>query len=149
MDKKRKQGYKDIAKQYEKPEHYRSINVQQYGNPHLKKMWVQEELPFKEQFYSDVSRANTATLSKDEVEKIFWNQLVNLGWRKTDIFADSKGPLTQFVLVCEDCDKSLDSVMANSLTKRKVESMTSANEIGKRIMEHKASAKGCKALPEA
>jgi hypothetical protein len=71
------------------------------------KGWVQDELPYnpkphqysKEDFYSQVSKANS--LTKSEFEELFWKHLVKIGWRIDNEYV---------VLICNRCDASLFSV---------------------------------------
>jgi hypothetical protein len=78
-----------------------------------KSTWVQDELPYnpkphqysKEDFYSQVSKANS--LTKSEFSTLFWDHLVHIGWRQ----GDDK----TIVLVCQECDEVLFSVVIQSI----------------------------------
>jgi len=78
----------------------------------IKGTWVQDELPYnpkphqysKEDFYSQVSKANS--LTKSEFEELFWKHLVKVGWRLDGDYV---------VLLCERCDASLFSLKISTI----------------------------------
>jgi hypothetical protein len=125
-------GYLDLAKQYQQPR------------------WEEVKIPTsKEEFYSSVSsNQESKKMTDKQVEELFWDKLVNLGWRKTEIFSDSKGSFTQFVLVCQDCDKAMYSMMSHSMTHEQAQSITNKDFVLEEIAKHKASVKGCQVIPE-
>ena len=78
---------------------------------HRQGQWVQDELPYnpkphqsKEDFYSQVSKANT--LTKSEFEELFWTHLVHIGWRLDD---------NSIVLMCDDCESAYFGVTMSSI----------------------------------
>jgi len=78
----------------------------------VKGSWVQDELPYhakphqysKEDFYSQVSKANS--LTKSEFEELFWKHLVKIGWRIDD---------QHIALICQECDLLLLSIPIKSI----------------------------------
>jgi hypothetical protein len=60
------------AKPYQKPHQ----KQQQFPKPYQKdKQWVQPELPFNDKPWREHPLTDT------EIEKLFWRELVQLGWR--------------------------------------------------------------------
>ena len=104
--------------------------------------WHQPELPFygntKEEFYSHVSKkAVPKALSEEDVTDLFWDHLVQVGWR----FDNEPGHSDTLVLLCQKCEEILDRVYTNGVgSLRPVSSLKNP----KALSEHK-----CKAIPKA
>ena len=125
--------YLDLAKQHQK-----------------RNKWEEVKLPTtKEQFYNKVSsNQELIRMTEKQIDKLFWSKLVNLGWRTTSTFPDSVGTFTQFVLVCQDCDKAIYTITRNSITHDQAQIVSSKTFVSEELAKHKESAKGCKAIPE-
>ena len=125
--------YLTIAKQHEK-----------------QSKWEEVKLPTsKEEFYSRVSsNQELKRMTEKQIDKLFWSKLVNLGWRTTSTFPDSVGTFTQFVLVCQDCDKAIYTIISHSITHDQAQIVSSKTFVSEELAKHKESAKGCKAIPE-
>ena len=125
--------YLDLAKQHQK-----------------QGKWEEVKLPTtKEQFYNKVSsNQELKRMTEKQIDKLFWSKLVNLGWRTTSTFPDSVGTFTQFVLVCQDCDKAIYTIMSHSITHDQAQIVSSKTFVSEELAKHKESAKGCKAIPE-
>lgn len=84
------------------------------------------------------------TLNAKDVERIFWEKLVKVGWRINKYNPDEKRHSYQLMLVCSDCNKIIDTQQSHTLTTSKIRVMTDKITIKRKITEHKATNKGCK-----
>ena len=96
------------AKPYQKREqiskHYQKVKQvpTKLPNPHQKgKQWVQDELPFNDKPWRERSLTDT------EVEELFWQKLVQLGWRWQTYGENAKS--RNIVLPCHYCNLLIDS----------------------------------------
>jgi hypothetical protein len=77
-------------------------------------------------------------------ERLFWDTLVDLGWKALDLDADEK--IQQVILTCPDCGLSIGKTqMVNTLTKSKAHKISRPDHIREIIKDHKNSARGCTA----
>jgi hypothetical protein len=77
-------------------------------------------------------------------ERLFWDTLVDLGWKALDLDADEK--IQQVILTCPDCGLSIGKTqMVHTLTKSKAHKISSPTQIAQTVKEHKKSARGCTA----
>lgn len=76
-------------------------------------------------------------------ERLFWDTLVDLGWKALDIDAENK--IQQIILTCPDCGSSIGKTqMVHTLTKSKAHKISSTTQIKDIVKDHKKSTKGCK-----
>lgn len=119
--------------------------AEQYSNssPHYrKKKWVQEELPFhgdksndysKEDYYSGISRKQTLrTLTDQEVNDLFWNTLIGLGWKLNT----SKSGMRRIVFACPECEMIIDDLPYEGLQEKDARSMTNEKALQKMLITH-------------
>lgn len=75
-------------------------------------------------------------------ERLFWDTLVDLGWKAFDMKPDGK--IEQIMLTCPECGKSIGKTqMVHTITKSKAHKISSPRQIEEIIRDHKKSAKGC------
>jgi hypothetical protein len=115
-------------KHYEKQEHSRSKSHQE--------SWKQEELPL------DWS----APLAEIEVDELFWDKLVQLGW-KIQEYGNHLTLSKNIVLACPVCNNILDSYPKTSITKRDGNKMADSRYCERIIASHNGFV--CEAIPEA
>lgn len=121
--------------------------------PLKKKKWVQPELPFygspeindhhprsKEEYYSQVSW-KSRTLTEQEVNDLFWDQLLDLGWRLNE-----DNGFKQIVFACPKCNLIIDSKPYQKITDRDVLQMLNKKALRATKVIHKNQP--CKAIPE-
>ena len=93
---------------------------------HKQGRWEEVKIPTtKEQFYSQVSREDMLTkkLTERQVDKLFWNVLIHLGWKIHTFWENKK----RIVLPCPKCnliiyDLDYDGLLlkdARSISKKK------------------------------
>ena len=121
------------AKPYQKP--YQK--EKQLPKPHQKgKKWVQDELPFGDKPWRERSLTDT------EVEELFWQKLVQLGWRWQTYGQNAKS--RNIVLPCPYCNLVIDShTIITDTNARKMQDKHYCELI---LKKHKGLE--CKALPE-
>ena len=130
----KKAPYKDIAKQYEK-----------HSNP---KQWIQEEMPnrhpmTKEQYYSHVSNKQfSRKLTQQEVNDLFWDILINLGWK----LDTTKMGERKLLFPCPKCNMVIDSLPYDGLLEREALSMKNVKALNGMIETH--NNEPCVVLPE-
>ena len=99
----------------------------------VKGSWVQDELPYhakphqysKEDFYSQVSKANS--LTKSEFEELFWKHLVKIGWRIDD---------QHIMLICDRCDLSLYAVTIKTINQAENTKVAYLKNPKKHLIKH-------------
>ena len=105
--------------------------------------WHQPELPFngrsKEQYYAYVSRKRYLTI--EEVTELFWNGLVQVGWR----WDENKEGKVYLVLVCDKCDTQIFSAQLETIGQTDSTDISIMKDPAGLKAKHKAL---CKALPE-
>lgn len=75
-------------------------------------------------------------------ERLFWDTLVDLGWKAFDVKEDGK--IEQIMLTCSDCGKSIGKTqMVHTITKSKAHKISSPTQIQDMVREHKKTNKGC------
>jgi hypothetical protein len=99
---------------------------------HRQGQWVQDELTYnpkphqsKEDFYSQVSKANS--LTKSEFEDLFWTHLVHIGWRIDD---------ESVVLICQECDLPLMSIFIKSINQEENTKVSYLKNPTKHLQKH-------------
>ena len=70
-------------------------------------------------------QSTTKSYTKEELENIFWDKLVNLGWRFDD---------NRFVLICVKCDTLISEIAFDNMTPMAVTNMSDT-----KIIKHKTS----------
>lgn len=89
---------------------------------------------------------------KDEKsQNVFWDWLVQAGWRQNVIQHDKCNGAVTVMLVHEACGKVIESRMLHALSDKEAEELGSLGYVRKKIREHKAYDKGngCKkAIPK-
>ena len=85
-------------KPYQKPHQKQGQFSKQH---HKDKQWVQDELPFNDKPWRERSLTDT------EVEELFWQKLVQLGWRWQTYGENAKS--RNIVLPCHYCNLLIDS----------------------------------------
>ena len=71
---------------------------------------------------------NTVHYTREELDQIFWDKLVNLGWRIGE---------DKFVLVCTECDDVLSEMNFTNVTQMAVVNMSSSSVVKKYLDRHK------------
>jgi hypothetical protein len=129
--------FNDKYKQYQK---HKEETIKEHQK--RAKQWHQPELPFygntKEEFYSHVSKkATPKALTDEEVNDLFWNHLVQVGWK----FDTQPEYEDLFVLQCQKCEDRIWSVFISGIgIMFTVEELKNPTQW---IKNHK-----CKAIPE-
>jgi len=87
------------------------------------------------------------TYSPELIERLFWTELVMLGWRKNELSDERFGvPIVEFVLVCELCDIAITRVRADLIgTPGEALPEFMASNTSRHIEKHRAV---CKEFPE-
>ena len=105
--------------------------------------------PHKNRSYEEHYKMPSETpISPAKLEKMFWEVLVHLNWRKYKAEVSDTSKLKdsyQLMLVCPDCNKIIDTQQSHTVTLIKVTNMGSSLQIEERIKRHKASSQECKA----
>jgi hypothetical protein len=123
------------AKPYQKPHQ----KQQQFPKPYQKdKQWVQPELPFNDKPWREHPLTDT------EIEKLFWRELVQLGWRIHSYLGGGENKRT-IVLPCPYCNKVIDLYTWDWCSKADASKMSNAEYVNQRIKDHEAD---CKATLE-
>jgi len=110
--------------------------------------WHQPELPFygnrKEDFYSHVSKkAIPKVLSEQEVNDLFWDILINLGWKLDQRESDGK----RLIFACPKCNMVIDDQPYTQLLASDASAMRNIKALNGMLETH--NGEPCKALPEA
>jgi len=133
---------KDDYKQYQKTktetikEHYKRAE-----------QWHQPELPFygnrKEDFYSHVSKkATPKVLSEQEVNDLFWDLLINLGWKLDQRESDGK----RLIFACPKCNMVIDDQPYSQLLASDAATMFNIKALKGMLQTH--NGEPCKAISE-
>jgi len=105
--------------------------------------------PHKNKPYEEHYKMPSETpMSPAQLERMFWEVLVHLNWRKYKAEVSDTSKLKdsyQLMLVCPDCNKIIDTQQSHTVTLIKVTNMGSPLQIEERIKRHKASSQECKA----
>ena len=107
------------AKSYQKHE--------QFAKPY------QEDKPWRE-----------VPLTDTEIEELFWQKLVQLGWR-IELYGDVT-TRKNLVLPCPDCNYKLETIVWEFINSRNIEMMSDSEDVKRRIENHGGFI--CKAIPE-
>jgi hypothetical protein len=96
--------FNDKYKQYQK---HKEETIKEHKK--RAEQWHQPELPFygetKEEFYSHISKkATSKVLTEQEVNDLFWNSLINLGWKLDQREVDGR----RLIFACPKCNMILD-----------------------------------------
>jgi hypothetical protein len=122
---KKKQYQKQQQKQYQKHEYH------------------QETLPFHEHGSREPAEK---PLSESQVDELFWNKLVQLGWRLNKVEND-KLKAIQLMFICRDCGKGLHSQQSHTVTPSRARAMFDVQWLSRVIQKHKTDdLNGCKPL---
>lgn len=136
MDKK---SYLEKTKQYQKKKQYHETLY----NKHEKQKYHQPELPFEGEKWHEPEEK---PLSESEVETLFWNKLVQLGWRLNKVEND-KLKAIQLMFICRDCGKGLHSQQSHTVTPSRARAMFDVQWLSRVIQKHKTdNLNGCKPL---
>jgi hypothetical protein len=120
---KKKQYQKQQQKQYQKHEYH------------------QETLPFNEHGSNEQAEK---PLSESYVDQLFWNKLVQLGWRFNDQQRIDRLKSTQLMFVCPDCDKGLHSQQSHTITPARAKAMLDTHWLKRIVQKHKEdTTRGC------
>ena len=79
----------------------------------------------------------------DRSQKLFWDWLVEAGWRQNIVHADGYDGAVTVVLSHEKCGRIMETRMLHSLDQRTAEYISSKEYITKCIAKHKTSKKDC------
>jgi hypothetical protein len=124
-------------KQYEKQQ---KIALQK-KKQHKKPEYYQPELPFHEDWSKEPAEK---PLRDSEVNKLFWNKLVQLGWRMNEVQHLNLKTI-QFMFTCQDCGKGLHTQQAHTITPTRAKAMVDTKWLDRVVQKHKTDpAKGCK-----
>ena len=119
------------AKPYQKHE--------QFAKPYQKdKQWVQDELTFNDKPWRDVPLTDT------EIEELFWQKLVQLGWR-IELYGDVT-TRKNLVLPCPYCNHKLETIVWEFINPTNIKKMSDGEDVKRRIENHGGSI--CKAIPD-
>ena len=112
-----KKGYLDIAKQFGKPVHegYTKSRQDHYN----RQMESKGEVTYRK-------------ITNQEINDLFWNVLVTLGWR---LHTDHSG-VKRIVLPCPDCDLIMDNRPYLELSTLDTERMKSKDAISATLKSH-------------
>jgi len=122
-----KQYEKQYKKQYKKPKQYQKH--EQFSHESLMSHEPKEK-----------------PLSESEVETLFWNKLVQLGWRLNKVEND-KLKAIQLMFICRDCGKGLHSQQSHTVTPSRARAMFDVQWLSRVIQKHKTDdLNGCKPL---
>jgi hypothetical protein len=97
----------EYAKPYQKP--YQEHQQRLVNKKHKKQF--DEDLSRLKKEKIQAIKPNATPLSKSELEYLFWNKLVVLGWKKA-----TNGEVYSLMLICPNCDKAIVSRAAQALT---------------------------------
>lgn len=120
--------FEDKYKQYEKrkQEHEHKNRAQ----------WHQPELPFngrsKEEYYSHISSKAPQQLTEQEVNDLFWDILINLGWR---LNTHSNGE-RRIVFACPKCEMIIDDQPYKGLLNKDAMSMRNKKALDGMLITH-------------
>ena len=91
---------------------------------------------------------STKVLGGDEHhDRLFWKNLVDVGWKKNIIDANGWAGAVQIVILHDRCGKVLESRQLNGMSEEQAERLGSTGYVTKLIATHKARGK-CKAIPD-
>jgi len=145
VEEKQYKEYRELAKQYQK----QYLKHEQYKKPH-------QEQHHSQTLGNDYGKkVEESPLIAEEIDKLFWDKLVHLGWRINSQYINTfedqvlNPPLksVQFLYLCPDCGKSLHSQQAHLVTPSKARAMIDTNWLAIVVKKHKATSKGC-VVPE-
>ena len=98
--------------------------------------WHQPELPFygrsKEEYYSHISSKAPQQLTEQEVNDLFWNILINLGWR---LNTHSNGE-RRIVFACPKCEMIIDDQPYKGLLNKDAMSMRNKKALDGMLITH-------------
>ena len=98
--------------------------------------WHQPELPFygrsKEEYYSHISSKAPQQLTEQEVNDLFWNILINLGWR---LNTHSNGE-RRIVFACPKCEMIIDDCPYDKLLMKDANVMRDKNNLDRLLIMH-------------
>lgn len=130
-------SYIEKAKQFE--EQYKDMQKAMHKKP---KQYEKDE-----QFHHEPSMSHTPEekpLTEWEVESLFWNRLVQLGWRLNNV---DNNPLksVQLMFTCLDCGKGLHTQQSHTVTPSRARAMFDTHWLNRVVQKHKTdTTRGCK-----
>ena len=118
-------SYMQVAKQHQKPKPYQKH--EQFHHEQALGRKEPEEKP----------------LSEFQVDQLFWNKLVQLGWRLNTV-ENNKLKSIQLMFTCQDCGKGLHTQQSHTITLTRARAMYDQRWLDSVIKKHKTSTNtGC------
>ena len=122
--------YLDLAKQHQK-----------------RGKWEERKIPTsKEEFYSYVSNEDMLTkkMTEKQVDKLFWNVLVHLGWKINMSWSNKR----KIVLPCPKCNLIIDELDYDGLLVKDAKSMSKQKNVNGMLDTHNGEPCIPEAIPE-
>lgn len=128
------------------------MDYQELASKHANKKRYEKTKQFdyheeQRQKLSEWREHKEVTLMAEEIDNLFWNELVQLGWRINNdvIISNPKffAKNVQLMFLCPDCGKALHSQQAHDITISKARAMRNANWLKIVVKRHKENADAC------
>ena len=114
--------FNDKYKQYQQPN--QTVNTTNWQVP----QWHQS----KEEYYSHISsKPSPKVLTEQEVNDLFWNVLVNLGWRR-----NTENGNLRLVFACPQCEMIIDDCPYDKLLMKDANVMRDKNNLDRLLIMH-------------
>jgi hypothetical protein len=144
-----KKSYLEQEADYKRQKQFSNGYRDDYGWPEPTKPKPYQKPYDKNKPYEEHYKSPSETpMSPAQLERLFWEVLVHLNWRKYKAEVSDTSKLKdsyQLMLVCPDCNKIIDTQQSHTVTLIKVKNMSSSLQIEERIKRHKASSQECTA----